>query len=90
MSDCRSGLLNAAIKAGTACEYVSKACTEYEFVNFMHYKYCILNANTGINQILFIATMVRISNVASASADRLLHARQRGRNISYTCAHAHL
>ena len=58
VADCTSDLLKAAIQAGTACKYVSEACTEYEFVNFMNYKYCILEADTGVNRILFIATMV--------------------------------
>lgn len=59
MADCSSAGLKAAAEIGQACAYVTKSCSEYEFVNFMHYRYCVLNADTGFNGFLFIVTMVR-------------------------------
>lgn len=57
MSDCTSIGLKAAVDIGQACKYVTESCSEYEFVNFMHYRYCVLEANTGWNAFLFIITM---------------------------------
>lgn len=57
-SGCTSELLQAAIKAGNACQYVKDACDKYEFFNFMNFRFCTLEANTGLNNFIFIATMV--------------------------------
>lgn len=85
--ECQSELLQAAIKASTACDYVNTACTEYEIINFMYYKYCVLEADTGLNEVIFVLTMVVISYLVSSSFDLVLHSWKRGRDLPHSSAH---
>ena len=56
--ECTTILLKEAIAAGRACAYVKQGCSEYEFVNFFYYRFCVLENQTTFNTILFFVTLV--------------------------------